>query len=570
MVSSVELFGDDDDGFFDDTEGTENAEKLEQLLADTKVRMGMMFELMPIGMALHQEQSIIYANKEMARLLETQPESLIGRHCLDFIEGDILADLVEKFMILFKEGTSFEIPVVEIRDMKGNLRKIQLIVGMMRWEDNHVAQVLMQDISKIKELEKDLEIQKEKKRLLEEQKSAIEKSEVHFRTLFESSRDAIILTTKDRIVDCNTAAVKLFKAKDRQELLSKPKIFYSPEFQEDGSRSLEIGTLKIREVLDKGYSFFDWTHKRINGSEFAAEVFMSSIELDGETVIMASVRDVSKRKKQEKELLRHQNHLQEMVEEATYSLKEKNEEIAENLLIEIENQKAQREFISVVSHEFRTPLTVIDGGAQNIKLFLERGNIEKATSRVEKIRSGVSRLNGMIDDILLSSKLESGTFEMIPSYVDFAKFIEEKCEMMREAHRNHKIECDVTELPHSIWAHPDSIERILENILSNALKYSPKADRIEVTGLSEENYAVLRVRDFGVGIPEGDLDNLFKRYFRAKTSQGIKGTGIGLNLVKTLVDWHKGHIEVESTVGEGTCFTIYLPIYSKDINPVEH
>ncbi|WP_135076404.1 PAS domain-containing sensor histidine kinase [Terasakiella sp. SH-1] len=570
MVSSVELFGDDDDLFFDDDEGSQNAAKLERLLGETEMQMGMMFELMPIGMALHQEQSIIYANKEMARLLSMTPEALIGRHCLDFIEGDILADLVEKFMILFKEGTSFEIPVVEIRDMKGDLRKIQLIVGMMPWEDSHVAQVLMQDISKIKELEKDLEIQKEKKRLLEEQKAVIEKSEVHFRTLFESSRDAIILSDKDSLLDCNTAALRLFKAKTKDEFLSHSKRFYSPEFQENGEASLDLSRDKYREVRERGGSFFDWIHKKIDGSEFPAEVFLSSLEVDGHQLIMASVRDVSKRKKQEQELLRHRNHLQDMVDEATHSLKEKNEEIAENLLNEIQNQKAQREFISVISHEFRTPLTVIDGGAQNIKLFLERGNAEKAASRVEKIRSGVSRLNGMIDEILLSSKLESGTFEMVPSYVDFAQIVNDKCEAMRDAYRDHKIICDASSVHQSIWAHNDSIEKIVENLLSNALKYSPQADRIEVSLKEEGQFAVLKIQDFGVGIPKDDLDNLFKRYFRAKTARGIKGTGIGLNLVKTLVDWHKGHVDVESVEGEGTCFTISLPFYSKDINPSEH
>ena len=122
---------------------------------------------------------------------------------------------------------------------------------------------------------------------------------------------------------------------------------------------------------------------------------------------------------------------------------------------------------------------------------------------------------------------------------------------------------DIDRLPKTITADGKLLRQVVSNLLSNAIKYSPDRKRVWVTGhLDEHNDIVLSVRDEGVGIPSAELDKLFKRFFRASTSTGIAGSGIGLNLVQHMVELHGGRIDVESTEGVGSTFTVRLPYVS--------
>ena len=116
------------------------------------------------------------------------------------------------------------------------------------------------------------------------------------------------------------------------------------------------------------------------------------------------------------------------------------------------------------------------------------------------------------------------------------------------------------DLPETVQADADALEQVFTNLLSNAVKYAPHAPDIEVKACVEGKHVVISVRDHGLGIDDGDLPRIFERFFRAKTSTGIAGTGIGLNLVKTLVEMHGGSVRVESKVSEGSVFTVQLPI----------
>lgn len=124
----------------------------------------------------------------------------------------------------------------------------------------------------------------------------------------------------------------------------------------------------------------------------------------------------------------------------------------------------------------------------------------------------------------------------------------------------HNITCDLKELPDSIQGDKGALGQIFSNLLSNAVKYSPDTSDIHMRGWREGEFAAVEVGDQGLGIDEDDLPNMFQRFFRAKSSAGIAGTGIGLNLVKTLVELHDGKITVESSKGEGSLFKIFLPI----------
>jgi signal transduction histidine kinase len=219
----------------------------------------------------------------------------------------------------------------------------------------------------------------------------------------------------------------------------------------------------------------------------------------------------------------------------------------------------QRSFVSMASHEFRTPLAIIDGNAQRLERRLTKMTEDDVSTRIKKIRKAVNRMASLMESTLDASKMEAGTIEITPVPTDIRSLLIESCEAQREIAAKHEIALDDTGLPDQITADPKAITQVFGNLLSNAVKYSPDADRIEIRSWQDANDVFISVRDYGLGMDEDDLRKLFSRYFRAKTSVGIAGTGIGLNLVKMLVEGHGGRITVTSVEQEGSEFVVRLP-----------
>ncbi|MCH7692473.1 MAG: HAMP domain-containing histidine kinase [Proteobacteria bacterium] len=149
---------------------------------------------------------------------------------------------------------------------------------------------------------------------------------------------------------------------------------------------------------------------------------------------------------------------------------------------------------------------------------------------------------------------------MEPRPCDLKALVREVCARQAEISKFHDIRVDVDGLPEEIHADAGLLDQVFTNLLSNAVKYAPNDPRIEVKGWTDGTFAALSVCDHGVGIPADDLPRMFERFFRARTSAGIGGTGIGLNLVKRLVEMHTGTTKVDSVEGQGSVFTVRLPI----------
>ena len=236
------------------------------------------------------------------------------------------------------------------------------------------------------------------------------------------------------------------------------------------------------------------------------------------------------------------------------------EHLAQALQKEQELNTLQREFVSLVSHEFRTPLTIIDSAAQRLVRSKDKMTAEDLATRTGKIRAAVRRMTGLIESTLNASRLDAGEIRMEPRPCDLKALVREVCARQAEISKFHDIRVDVDGLPEEIHADAGLLDQVFTNLLSNAVKYAPKDPRIEVKGWTDGRFAALSVRDHGVGIGADDLPRMFERFFRARTSAGITGTGIGLNLVKQLVEMHTGTTEVDSVEGQGSVFTVRLPI----------
>jgi len=161
-----------------------------------------------------------------------------------------------------------------------------------------------------------------------------------------------------------------------------------------------------------------------------------------------------------------------------------------------------------------------------------------------------------------ASRLSSGKIKLTPETFNVRELVNEVCQRQREVATNHTIQLEIDNYPETLFGDARLMDNVFTNIVSNAVKYSGESKFVDVRGDVEGDYAVLRVRDHGVGIPKEELPKIFQRFFRASTSTGIPGTGIGLNLVKSLVEMHYGRVELDSVEGEWTEFSVFLPIES--------
>ncbi|MBL8698934.1 MAG: PAS domain-containing protein [Alphaproteobacteria bacterium] len=244
--------------------------------------------------------------------------------------------------------------------------------------------------------------------------------------------------------------------------------------------------------------------------------------------------------------------------------KEHEHRLAQALERERDVVAQQKRFISVAAHEFRTPLTIIDGAAQRLHRYAQRITPADLRERAEKIRQAVARMAQLVDTTLNSARLDAGHVELNLAPLDLVALIDSICRRLDGMAREFDIRIAGGERPHVIAGDSRLLDQAFTNLLSNAVKYSGDSRRIDIA-IEVDGAAVnVRIRDYGIGVPAKELPRLFTRFYRASTAKGLPGTGIGLNLVKELVQLHGGTIAVRSTVGEGSEFTVRLPT-----NPVQ-
>jgi two-component system, OmpR family, sensor kinase len=248
--------------------------------------------------------------------------------------------------------------------------------------------------------------------------------------------------------------------------------------------------------------------------------------------------------------------------------------LEEKLTAERRLTQLQRNFVSMASHEFRTPLTIIDGHAGRLIKLVDRSGerigertvSEEVGSRAGKIHTAVLRMTHLIENLLTSTRLiESGAgLYFHPEPIDLQELVHDVCQLHREISPGMRIveEFGARRLP--MVGDPKLLSQVFDNLLSNAIKYSPGGGVVKVLGKIVVAFGgdqiVVAVEDTGIGIPPKDIGRLFERYFRGGNVSGIVGTGVGLNLVKMVVDLHGGDIAVASQEGKGSTFSVKLPM----------
>ncbi len=320
-----------------------------------------------------------------------------------------------------------------------------------------------------------------------------------------------------------------------------------------------LSTVRLREPFSGEFLAY-----RKDGSEYWIEAILSPFfdEAGVFTGYIVVHRDISERKTLELALISNRDELAARVEERTQTIMNQSLELEKALASERELNRMQTEFVSMASHEFRTPLTIIDGVARRLDKRADKFTPDDVREKAQTLRATVKRMTMLVERTLDASRLSSGRIKLTPETFKLRELINEVCARQREVASDHKIDVDVNNYPEELFGDARLMDNVFTNVISNAVKYSGENKYVSVQGTTEGNYAVLRVRDSGIGIPKDELPKIFQRFFRASTSTGIPGTGIGLNLVKSLVDMHYGKVELDSVEGEWTEFTIRLPLQS--------
>jgi len=302
----------------------------------------------------------------------------------------------------------------------------------------------------------------------------------------------------------------------------------------------ELGEIS-QPVLARGKPFSsEWQLKRHDGTLFWAQLFGRCVDpQDLDKGIIWTYLDITERKQAEEDI---------------HDALEKQKEL--NYL--------KSRFVSMTSHEFRTPLSAILSSVQLLKYYGEKLPPEERRDLMEGMESAVKRMTDMLDDVLVIGKAESDRLEFRPAPLALRVFCERVVGDVRRIAQvsqgpRHEIEFRMSGDEADVALDKQLLQHILGNLLSNAVKYSPHGGKVLFDVACRQHEIEFSVADHGIGMPADDVPRLFETFFRASNVGNISGTGLGLAIVKRSVDLHGGAIKVNSKLGEGTCFVVTLP-----------
>jgi len=402
---------------------------------------------------------------------------------------------------------------------------------------------------------------------------------VHLNSLFENATEGIVVSnSQGLIILINPSACQMFGYTPAELTGQKIEVLIPAT-----AKKIHI---KHREAFYQDPKNRQMGHNRDleagrkDGSSFPVEVSLSTYVQNDERYVIAFIIDITRRKETERNMILQQRQLEKVtdqmrllnadlerkVEERTLILKEalqRLEESQHDLSLALDKERQLNEiksrFVSMASHEFRTPLSTVLSSAALIDKYVQTDDQEKRSRHIEKIKNSVRHLNTLLEDFLSLGKLDEGKIGIHLHEFDLEELIRDTMEEMNptlKAGQHIVYENDCHKL---ITSDKNLIRNILFNLFSNAIKFSDNSSTIHIVSQKKDRFIFVSVRDEGIGIPEEDKVHLFTSFFRSRNVVNIQGTGLGLHIVKKYVDLLGGTIELHSTLGKGTKITFSIP-----------
>ena len=409
--------------------------------------------------------------------------------------------------------------------------------------------------------------------------------------LFQSSGEGIMLFNKNGAIEMlNPRAEDMFGYSE-DELLGKAVEDIVPVDLRKMHKKQRSGYINKPAPRSMGQGL-DLKGLKKDKTTFPIEISLNYFQHKDDMFVVAFITDISVRKENEqivneqrKKLEEYANELEEKVKIRTNELEHLNlglqsqiqerklaeqalkkslkdlERAEKEILISLEKEKElgtlKSRFVSMASHEFRTPLTTILSSANLLKQYTESDQQPAREKHVGRIKKSVENLTGILNDFLNLEKLESGLQQVKIEKIEFSELFEEVTDEIRPMLKpGQEIVVDLKVM--SIASDEHILKNILLNLLSNASKYSSEKDTINLKTSGGEEQVLVQVVDHGIGIPEEEQQNMFGRFFRAGNVTNIQGTGLGLNIVQKYIELLDGKISFESEEGKGSTFTVTL------------
>jgi PAS domain S-box-containing protein len=402
---------------------------------------------------------------------------------------------------------------------------------------------------------------------------------IHLTSLFENATEGIVLTDEGKIMLFNPAAEKMFGYKST-EIIKLPIELLIPDQYQHHHHHLREQFYEHPSNRAMGHGR-DLNGKKKDGTTFPVEVSLSYYRLADKLYVIAFIIDITQRKEIEQSMLQQKNQLEKIsteirklnaeleakVEERTMILKEALQrleqsqiELSEALDKERQLNEIKSRFVSMASHEFRTPLSTVLSSASLLAKYTNTEDQDKRTRHIEKIKTSVKHLNDILEDFLSLGKLDEGKLSSHPIEFDLQEFITDTVDEMKGLLKKDQFFNVEYEGNTLICSDKKLLKNIFINLITNAIKFSDEGTAITINSRADEKEAVIHVIDSGMGIGEEDQLHLFSSFFRGGNAMNIQGTGLGLHIVKRYLDLMGGQVSLKSKLNQGTTITITIPV----------
>jgi PAS domain S-box-containing protein len=522
--------------------------EIQHRLEEVKDRYTDLFDFAPVGYLLLDEKGIIKnINLTGCGLFGKDRLQLKGKPLSAFMSRADANKLYLQLKEAFKTGIlpSFELI---IKNQNGSTF-MAMLQGLVSKEDDHKASLCRISLQDVTELHKATELKRKHEDLLREKENIqqyLELAPVIF----------VLIDTEHRVQMINQKGCDALGC-NRLDILGKNWFENFLQDAEENGQTLGFKNFNQHKLLMAPY-FESYLKNKNGGVSLIAWRNTSLLDKSGNILgTLSAGEDITERKKRETSNKLYTKSLEDMVTERT-------KELSDALENEKQINELKTAFVSIASHELRTPITIVMSSIILIEKYLELGQYEKQKRHIDRIKSSVDHFTSILDDFLSLDKLERGIVRVIKEKVDIQwvmrAVIEEMGGMLKPGQQINYSHAGNGEaiLDKKI------VRNILVNLLSNAIKYSDSV--IDLSTEVGAGQVTIQVKDQGIGIPEQEQQHLFKRFYRAKNVEHIQGTGLGLSIVERYLQFMGGTIEFTSQLNRGSVFTIRLPQEVPTIN----
>jgi PAS domain S-box-containing protein len=524
----------------------------------TEEQYRRLVDLSPEAIAVHSQGVLLYVNQAGARLVGAKyPSEVIGQPVMQFVHPDYQDIVVKRVKQIYEQKKPTDLLQEKFVRLDGEVIDVEVISMPFEYAGKPSIQLVVRDITERKKIEK-------RQEFLEQVSETLFTSFDKFLTL-QKVAQLIVPSLADY---CRIAIVN--GSKDIQEIAVSHKDPTKAELASslyDSYKNRPENTHGVHKILASGKAeMISRIDKQVFDSVKENKKLIQLMKDLGLTSYMG-VPLIARKKVIGALTFSSVSPTRIYKKEDLLFVKEVGRRIAlalENARLYKEAKEAitlRDDFISVASHELKTPITSVKMFTQILQQNSHKNGDSQAFEYLGKMDKQLNKLTDLVYNLLNISKIQTGRMEYKQKMFDFNKMVLEVVEMLQQSESKHKLLVK-GKTTKKVYGDEDRLSQIVTNLISNAIKYSPNADKVLITLSEKGDSVVLAVQDFGIGIAKHHVDKIFERFYRVHGATGktFPGLGIGLYICKEIVKRHKGKLWVESETGKGSTFYFSLPV----------